>query len=158
MFVNHLVSLNGDGFVPGVIEDELITVFCRLNADMLACWQEDNSSEVYTELKDIATAIIDAKPSNTTLGAIKIYLDILLEEIDYFVWKSQEQLWSAVDGPMDLMHPLPQSEREESHMRTYKKGLLQWWEASRSFRTKSHPFVGNEFLLVLSLSLRYTCQ
>lgn len=158
----HLVTLEGEAFVPGVLEDELINVFSRLETDIL--WVHEKSVvEVHPELKHLAMDLVHSLPIEgfKNLSWARRYLDILLHQVDYFVWCTFNKLWTASDEPADTNYhimAIEPSREEQDWARGLKQGFLRWesaFQASLSSHVIAHDGCA---LFATALALRHTCS
>jgi hypothetical protein len=92
--MKHLVSVIGQQFLQGIIEDELISIFTRLERDIYI-WHELYLVEMHPELQKNAARIILAIPARgfADLHTARRFFDIMLSQVDRFAYNIEETLW-----------------------------------------------------------------
>ena len=167
--ISHLASIDAQKqhFLPGIIEDELLCVFSRLEADVFT-WYDTEAVVMHGDLAQIAMQIIRAIPTVgfADITSARKYFDIMLREVDWFVRSVNDQLWASWDECVDprpgkhvtdplVMVPLTdQMVRVES----LKKGLASWFIAFQPLYARFLSSGGNDFLVTKALYLRHICS
>jgi hypothetical protein len=151
--------------LSGTIEDEIISVFSRLDRDILA-WHEAFEAKhcvAHPDMEKVAIEITKATPTNgfTSLASAKRYLDIMLRQIDWFLCLANDHLWAISEDPLEardlFTEHLPWINKHD-YASTYKEGLARWRTAFRSSLNRCVKSGGKNFLLATALSLRQTCS
>lgn len=162
----HLASIDGQYFLAGIIEDELVCVFSRLEVDVFT-WYEVEAVEMHTDLAQLAMEIMQAIPqafSNITTA--RKYFDITLREVDWFVRSWNDQLWTSAEESDDLRAATSMiaspgaipSITQLEQMTSLQQGLLQWLTAFQPLLLESAIANGSDFLVTKALSLRHICS
>jgi hypothetical protein len=164
----HLTSFDGQQFLQGIIEDELISIFTRLDRDIYS-WHKAHLIEMHPDLQNVAAAIIQAIPTQgfTDLKAARKFFDILLTQVDRFVYNIDERLWdysdpSSEQGPVlqvgnptgAIVPPIYQQQRLDF----LKQGLTSWRKAFQSVLTRSLKLGGKDLLVAKTLVLNFICS
>jgi hypothetical protein len=158
----------GQNFLEGIIEDELISIFTRLDLDVWACHEAEHIA-MHLDLQKVAMDIIQAIPKQgfADLRAARKYFDILLTQVDLLVYSIDEQLWIASD---DSVEPRPVIQIDEhtgvikpsasqgDRAAALKQGILSWRTAFGRILTRSLKSGGNESLIAKALCLRLVCS
>jgi hypothetical protein len=164
--VMHFASVDEqhNDFLPGIIEDELISIFTRLGTDMCA-WHEAKHiiPEMNPELQKIAMAIIHAIPSQgfVNLHSARKYFDIMMQRTDEFVYTLEAELWRDLDNPVQpslIQDNVSVLTSREDRANIFKKGLLHWYMAFKPLLGKAFKSGGNDILVAKALLLRFTCS
>lgn len=162
----HFASVDeqDNDFLPGIIEDELISIFTRLGTDMCA-WHEAKHSipEMNPKLQKIAMAIIHAIPGQgfVNLHSARKYFDIMMQRTDEFVYTLEAELWRDLENlvqPSLARDNVPTLTSEEDRVNILKKGLLHWYTAFKPLLGKSLRSGGNNIFVAKALLLRFTCS
>jgi hypothetical protein len=158
----------GQHFLQDIIEDELISIFTRLELGLYA-WHEAKHILMHPDLQKVAMDIIQAIPKErfADLRAARKYFDIMLTQVDWVVYSANEHLWTASDGSVES-RPVTQledttgaiipSKAQQDRAAALKHGLLSWQTAFQHILTKSLKSGGNESLIAEALSLRFICS
>jgi hypothetical protein len=164
----HLTSFDGQQFLQGIIEDELISIFTRLERDIYS-WHKANLVEMHPDLQNVAAAIIQAIPTQgfIDLNAARKFFDILLTQVDRFVYNIDERLWDHSDpssGPRPVFQvgnstgaifsPIYQQQR----VNFLKQGLTSWRKAFQPVLTQSLNLGGKDLLVAKTLVLNFICS
>jgi hypothetical protein len=166
--VMHLTVVDGQQFLQGVIEDELISIFTRLQLDVYV-WHESEHIEMHPELQKVAAGIILAIPTKgfPNLNAARRYFDILLTQVDWFVHSMNEQLWAIADASVEsklaiqidnLTGAIILSLNQQQQLNFLKQGLVSWRKAFQHVLTQSFKSGGRDLLVAKSLALRFVCS
>jgi hypothetical protein len=164
----HLTSVDGQQFLQGIIEDELISVFTRLELDVHGFYVA-KLIEMHPKLQKVAAGIIQAIPGAgfANLSAARKYFDILLTQVDRFGHSLNDQLWALsdvlvkstltidVDNLTGVIVPSP---AQQQHVKFLKGGLVSWRRAFQPVLTQSLKMGGKEVLVAKSLALRFLCS
>jgi hypothetical protein len=121
---------------------------------------------VHPDLKNLPLDIIHAIPTqgfpDPDLNSANRYLNVMLQQVEYFVWSVRDQIWTASDNSVDTNygatanHFYP-SKTQQERANSFKQGLRRSWVA---FQTVSKPFTIKEddTLVDTALSLGHTCS
>jgi len=161
----HLTSFGGQQFLRGIIEDEFISIFTRLERDIYS-WYKANLIEMHPDLKNVAAAIIQAIPTQEffDLNAARKFFDILLSQVGRFVYNIDERWWDYSDpssepGPViqvgnptgAIVPPIYQQQRVDF----LKQGLTSWRKAFQPVLTRSLKLGGKDLLVAKTLVLNF---
>jgi len=166
--VMHLTKVDGQQFLQGIIEDELISIFTRLEHDMYL-WHQSNIIEMHPELQKIAAGIIRAIPTQgfNGLHTARRSFDILLTQVDRFVYNIDELLWDYSDS---LKQPKPAiqfdnstcavvpSIQQQQRVEFLKQGLTSWRKAFQPVLSQSIKLGGKDLLVAKTLALNFICS
>jgi hypothetical protein len=159
----HLASIDQNHLLPGIIEDELVCVFSRLEVDVFT-WYEAEQVPMNPDLAKLAIEIIQAIPSQgfANINSARKYFDIMLREVDWFVRSVNDQLWNFSDESVTTLvkssvaATLPSPEQEEQ-ADYFKRALLSWITAFQPLL--AGPVYGpNDSLVTKALFLRHICS
>jgi hypothetical protein len=164
----HLASINEkyQQFLPGIIEDELISVFSRLELDV-SVWQAEHF-KMHPDLQILAMQIIQTIPAHgfDNLRSARTSFDIVVQQVDWFVRSINDQLWAMSDKSVDsrwgvesedcFMEPFP-SINQVQCANAFKKILRNWRTAFQPLIKKATSSRGIELLATKALSLRLAC-
>jgi hypothetical protein len=164
----HLTSVDGPQLLQGIIEDELISMFTRLERDIYS-WYEAYLIQMHPELQKVAAGIIRAIPTQgfADFDAARKYFDILLTQVDWFPHIMSEQLWTLaepstaskatiqVDYSTGGIAP---STAQQQRVEFLKQGLVSWRAAFQPLLTRSMKSGGRDVLVAKSLALRFICS
>jgi hypothetical protein len=166
--IMHLASVDGQQFLQGIIEDELISIFTRLEVDLYGL-RDAKLVEMHPELQKVAAGIIQAIPAQgfANLSTARKYFDILLTQVDRFGYSLNEQLWALfeisaeytlainVDNLTGVIVPSPAQQQRVDFL---KEGLASWRRAFQPALTQSLKIGGKDVLVAKSLALRFLCS
>ncbi|PMD37170.1 hypothetical protein L207DRAFT_585525 [Hyaloscypha variabilis F] len=166
--MKHLVSVIGQQFLQGIIEDELISIFTRLERDIYI-WHEVYLVEMHPELQKNAARIILAIPARgfADLHMARRFFDIMLSQVDRFVYNIEEMLW-------DYSRPTSRSRRalqldsstgaivlskqQRQRFDFLKDGLASWRKAFQPALAQSLKVTGRDLLVAKTLALNFLCS
>ena len=166
--VKHLTSVVGQQFLQGIIEDELISIFTRLERDTYI-WHEVNLIEMHPELRKTAASIILAIPTRgfSNLNMARKFFDILLTQVDRFVYNIEETLWKY-SGPRNSATQKFQldsstgaivlSTQQQQLFEFLKRGLDSWRKAFQPVLTQSIQLGGKDLLVAKTIALDFLCS
>lgn len=163
--IYHLASVDGKhhDFLPGIIEDELISIFTRLEDDVFT-WHDAEYVTMHPVLEEVAVRIIQAIPTQRfeNLNTARKYCDIMLRQIDRFIQSEENRPWTAPDTPLssgsatyiDKFSPDDQKPR----VKIFQEGLSRWHKAFKPLFAKILTSGGKDVLVAQALALRSACS
>jgi hypothetical protein len=167
--IMHVASVDEQQqhFLPGIIEDELVCVFSRLEVDVFT-WYDTETVVMHEDLARLAIQIIQAIPREgfSNIHSARKYFDIMLREVDWLVRSINDQLWASwgestdsrqektVDNPLVIV---PSADQQD-HVESLKHGLVSWFNAFQPLYVRSLTSGGNDILVNKALYLRHTCS
>ncbi|KAE9364707.1 hypothetical protein N431DRAFT_354543 [Stipitochalara longipes BDJ] len=166
--IKHLTSVVGQQFLQGIIEDELISIFTRLERDVYI-WHGVNLIEMHPELQKTAAKIILAIPTRgfANLYMARKFFDILLTQVDRFTNNIEEMLWDY-SGPSNRSRQALQRDsstgaivppiHQQQRLQFLKEGLASWRKAFQPVLTQSIKLGGKDLLVAKTLALDFLCS
>lgn len=156
--IMHLASIDQQQqhFLPGILEDELVCVFSRLEVDVFT-WYDTDKVVMHKELAQMAMDIVRAIPTDgfTNIQSARKYFDILLREVDWFIRSMSDQLWARWNEPIDSRQS---STDQRERLGILQQSLLSWFTAFQFLYSRSLTSRETDFLIIKALYLRHTCS
>lgn len=152
----------------GIIEDELISIYTRIDTDVSA-WHEVRPFTMHPDLQKTAMHIAQNLPSRgfETLSLARRHFDIMLKQVDDFVLSVDDPLWVSTNEPIvskpssqpiDPFWGILPSSNQQDDMDMFKQCLLRWHRTFQPLFTQSLANGGNDALVAKALSLRFICS
>ncbi|KAK0121182.1 hypothetical protein ONS96_011363 [Cadophora gregata f. sp. sojae] len=162
----HCISFDERQALPGFLEDEMLSVLCRLESDVTGLYDAGQLSP-QPEVEAAVVGIFYYMPTDgfQSLTSARKYLDLRLREVGWFITSCNEQRWSflvqdsgpTVPGIETATCLIPTIEQQERA--AMFQDLLQKWLATFQATVHRTRLSQNSDakLSVTALSLRAIC-
>jgi hypothetical protein len=158
--LRHVANTNEQyDFLPGIVEDEILCVFSRLENDLLP-WHEADRVLMHPKVEARTTSMFKAMPINGffNLPSAQKYCYLILRQVDWFVCARDDQLWTLQSKLTIESEDLIPSDDQISRANDLRRALEHWRKAFQPIVTSSAKTGGNNYLVATALLLRFTCS
>ncbi|CZT43251.1 uncharacterized protein RSE6_03256 [Rhynchosporium secalis] len=163
------ISTAENALLPNVLEDEVVSVFARMETDVIGLFDADRVLTMHPNVQAAVREVFIYLPTDTfeSLTSARKYLDLLLREVGIFVTSCNEQQWNVFEkrksmpisetcvfGPDLSLYP---TVIQETHLAGYQDCLVKWQHTFSSLEARVCSEATDARLATTALSLRVTC-
>lgn len=165
--IKELAQLgNEQHFLPGIIEDELISIFTRMNVDIFSWGWEVERVSMHPDLRGKAFGIMKSIPIKcfANFHSAKKFFDIIAKQVDWVIGSVDNRLWTRLDAPVESK-PVTQGDdsfedldihQQQEAVDSLKEGLRRWRTTFHPLHMQSVRSGGDSALAATALLLCHT--